>query len=106
MGPHFVDRMWDFKRSEYVALLQLVPWTGIGFLVLGVVMGIAAYGWWKSRRWSWWLVQGIFVANGLGDVGRAVSGDVLGGLVGVVIVAALLVYVRSKGVRAVFAGAT
>ena len=99
----FVDRIWDFKRGEYDELLQLVPWSGIGFLVLGVVMAFAAYGWFKARRWGWWLVQGIFLANALGDVGRMFQGDVVGGLTGVVIVAALIMYVRSKGVRAVFA---
>ena len=100
----FVDRIWDIKRSEYEQLLRSAPWSGVGFLVLGIVMAMAAYGWFKARRWAWWLVQGIFLANGLGDVVRVVSGDVGGGLVGVGIVAALLAYVRGKGVRTVFQG--
>lgn len=99
-----VDHIWDIKRGEYEQMLPYRMWAGIGFLVLGVVMAFAAYGWFKARRWAWWLVQGIFLANGLGDVGRALSGDVVGGLVGVGIVAALIMYVRSKGVRTVFAG--
>ncbi|MBK9076610.1 MAG: hypothetical protein IPL77_16860 [Flavobacteriales bacterium] len=98
-----VDRIWDFKRSEYEQLLRYTPWTGMGFLLLGIVMAFAAYGWFKARRWAWWLVQGIFMANMLGDVGRLFQGDVAGGLVGVVVVAALLLYVRSKGVRELFA---
>ncbi|MEO8587796.1 MAG: hypothetical protein ABI432_00355 [Flavobacteriales bacterium] len=99
-----VDRIWDFKRSEYEQLLRYAPWSGIGFLALGVLLAFAAYGWFKARRWAWWLVQGIFVANALGDVGRIFSGDVLGGLVGVIIVALLIVYVRSTGVRSQFMG--
>ncbi len=98
----FVDRIWDIKRSEYEQLLRYTPWTGMGFLLLGIVMAFAAYGWHKRRRWAWWLTQGIFMANAAGDVGRIFQGDVVGGLVGVVIVSALLVYVRSKAVRAVF----
>ncbi len=98
-----VDRIWDFKRSEYEMMLPYRLWAGAGFLVLGVLMAFAAYGWFKARRWAWWLVQGIFMANMLGDVGRMFQGDVAGGLVGVVVVAALLLYVRSKGVRELFA---
>ena len=100
----FVDRIWDIKRSEYEQLLRSAPWSGVGFLVLGIVMAMAAYGWFNVRRWAWWLVQGIFMVNMLGDVGRAISGDVVGGLVGVALVSALLVYVRGEGVSAVFAG--
>ncbi|MBK7554901.1 MAG: hypothetical protein IPO17_06775 [Flavobacteriales bacterium] len=97
-----VDHIWDFKRTEYEQMLPYRLWAGTGFLLLGVIMALAAYGWFKARRWAWWLVQGIFLANGLGDVGRALSGDVVGGLVGVLIVSALLVYVRSKGVRVLY----
>lgn len=98
-----LDRIWDFKRGEYEQMLPYRLWAGIGFLVLGVLMAFAAYGWLRARRWAWWLVQGIFIANALGDVGRIVQGDVAGGLVGVVVVTALLLYVRSKAVRALFA---
>lgn len=74
---------------------------GAGFLVLGIMMAIAAAGWWRSRRWAWWLVQGILVVNILGDVVRAAGGEVREGLMGVVLVLALLAYVRSAGVRTV-----
>lgn len=97
-----VDGIWAVKPEEYARLLQHRWLAGTGFLMLGIVMALAAAGWWRSRRWAWWLVQGILAANMLGDVGRAAGGEVWEGLMGVVLVLALLAYVRSTGVRAVF----
>lgn len=95
------DGIWAVKPEEYVRLLQHRMLAGAGFLVLGIMMAIAAAGWWRSRRWAWWLVQGILVVNILGDVVRAAGGEVREGLMGVVLVLALLAYVRSAGVRTV-----
>lgn len=96
-----VDGIWAVKPEEYERLLQHRMLAGAGFLVLGIMMAIAAAGWWRSRRWAWWLVQGILVVNILGDVVRAAGGEVWEGLMGVVLVLALLAYVRSAGVRTV-----
>ncbi len=96
-----VDGIWAVKPEEYERLLQHRMLAGAGFLVLGIMMAIAAAGWWRSRRWAWWLVQGILVVNILGDVVRAAGGEVREGLMGVVLVLALLAYVRSAGVRTV-----
>ncbi|MBX2982539.1 MAG: hypothetical protein KF843_07705 [Flavobacteriales bacterium] len=96
-----VDGIWAVKPEEYIRLLQHRMMAGAGFLVLVIMMAIAAAGWWRSRRWAWWLVQGILVVNILGDVVRAAGGEVWEGLMGVVLVLALLAYVRSAGVRTV-----
>lgn len=97
-----VDRIWVIKPGEYEQLLRYTPWSGIGFGVLGIVMAVAAYGWFRVRYWAWILVQCILAANGGGDVVRVFLGDPVGGLVGVSTVAGLFAYVRSKGVRSVF----
>ncbi len=97
-----VDCIWDFKRGEYEQMLPYRFWAGTGFLVLGIVMAVAAYGWFRSRYWAWILVQCIFVVNGGADTGRILHGDPVGGLVGVVIVLVLIMYIRSKRVRLVF----
>ena len=99
----FVDSIWAIKPGEYEQLLRYSPWSGIGFGVLGILMAAAAHGWFGARYWAWILVQCIFAANAGGDVARVFFGDPVGGLVGVSTVVGLLVYVRSKGVRALFA---
>lgn len=96
-----VDIIWSVKPEEYAQLLQRRIMAGVGFLALGIVMAVAATGWWRSRRWAWWTVQGILVLNMLGDVARAATGDLWAGVFGVVLALALLAYVRSAPVRAV-----
>lgn len=98
-----VDRIWDFKRHEYERMLPFRRVAGLGFLVLGVLMGCAAYGWFAVRRWAWWLAQGLLAVDLLGDGVRLFNGEVAEGFFGIAMVTLLLVYVRSKGVRDVFA---
>jgi hypothetical protein len=72
---------------------------GVGFLALGVVIGLAGIGLLKGRKWGWWLAVLVFAANAIGDAVRFLSGDFLGGSFGLVVVALILLYLTRPKVK-------
>jgi FtsH-binding integral membrane protein len=86
-----------------VAYAQLSPLgvpVGIVFLLLAVVLALAATGWWRHRRWGWILAAVIIVIQVVGAFLNLLRGDLLRGAAGVVIASALLFYMTRPRVRA------
>ncbi|MGC2184456.1 MAG: hypothetical protein WA637_14345 [Terriglobales bacterium] len=98
-----LDRAWRLNPVAYAQLAPLGGPVGIVFLLLAVVLSVAATGWWCRRRWGWVLAVVIISIQVLGDFMNLLRGDVLRGAVGVVIAGALLFYMTRPRVRAVFA---
>jgi hypothetical protein len=76
---------------------------GNPFLLLGVSLAVAAIGWFKHRLWGWGLAVVVIATQVLGDVVNVFSGHVTEGAVGVAIAGALLFYLLTADVKAVFA---
>jgi hypothetical protein len=76
---------------------------GIPFLLLGVTLAVAGIGWFKCRLWGWRLAVAAIATQVLGDLVNAFSGHVVEGGLGVAIAGALLLYLLSANVKAVFA---
>jgi hypothetical protein len=81
--------IWQIKPDEFAQLIQLRPWTGIGFFLMSGLMGAAAWGCLRRRLWGWRMAVVILAANGLGDLVQIFAGRILEGALGITIAAAL-----------------
>jgi hypothetical protein len=94
--------IWSIKPDDFAQLLDLAPWSGLGFLLLCVVMGAAAWGCWQRRLWGWRLAVGIFTAHALGDVWQIANGSIAEGVLGMAVLAAILLWLTRARVRSGF----
>lgn len=97
-----LDRMWALNSTAYMQLAPLGRAIGIPFLILGAALGFAGTGWFKRRMWGWRLAVLIIAIQVLGDLVNLILGDLVRGAVGVTIAGALLFYLLSPQLRAVF----
>jgi hypothetical protein len=99
----FLDRIWVYNRPAHAAFQTVGKTSGVGFLVLGLVVGAAAGGLSCGRRWAWWLAILIFALNGIGDlVGLLATRDPLRSGSGFVIAVGFLLVLLHRNVRASF----
>ena len=97
-----LSSIWAIKPDVFVTLNELRPWSGISFLALSVLMGVAAWGCWLGRLWAWRLAIAIFVANGFGDLVQIFNGRVFEGALGSTVVLALVFWLTRPRVKAAF----
>ena len=95
----FLDQMWVVNETGYRQMLPFRGFVGVGFLALGVVIGLAGIGLLQGRKWGWWLALLVFAANGIGDAARFLTGDVLGGSIGLVVAATIFFYLTRPKVK-------
>jgi hypothetical protein len=88
-----LDRIWSLNRPAYIQLAPLGRSVGIGFLLLGASLAIAAVGWFRRAWWGWLMAVAIITTQLLGDGFNLLRGDFLRGAVGVLIASALLYYI-------------
>lgn len=97
----FLDALWALNKRGHAGLVLLGRVAVLLFAVLSVLLGLAAVGWFRRRRWGWVLGVTIIAVNMAGDLGQLVFGE-LKGAVGVAIASLLLVYMTRSGVRSYF----
>lgn len=98
----YLDRVWALNALAYQRLAPYGRTIGIPFLLLGVTMALAAYGWFNRRLWAWRLSVAIIATQVVGDLANALAGDAVRGAIGFAIAGALLLYLLSGKVRAAF----
>ncbi|HZW93325.1 MAG TPA: hypothetical protein VFF64_10280 [Candidatus Eremiobacteraceae bacterium] len=98
----FLDRIWILNPGAYRQLASFGRTIGILFLMLGVILALAAAGWLRHRLWGWRLAVIIIATQVLGDLVSAFRGDILRGGVGVAIAGALLLYLWRPHIRSRF----
>lgn len=99
-----LDRAWALNPRAYAQLVPLGRTVGFLFLCLSATLAVAGVGWFGRRRWGWGLAVAIIGTQVLGDIINVIRGDWFGGGIGVIIAAALLLYLLSPRVRAAFIG--
>ena len=99
-----LDRMWALNLRAFRELTHHGRAVGIPFLLLGVALAVAGIGWFKCRLWGWRLAVAVIATQVLGDLVNTFSGHVFEGGLGIAIAGALLLYLLSADVKAVFAG--
>jgi hypothetical protein len=97
-----VSAVWRIKPEAFAQLLQLSPWTGLGFFVLSGLMAATAWGALQRRRWGWRMAIAIFAANGAGDLAQIFAGRIFEGALGIVIVVAVILYLTRPEVKSAF----
>jgi hypothetical protein len=100
-----LDRIWLLNPFAYQRLAPSGRLVGIAFLFLSTLLAIAAVGWFKRRRWGWWLTVAIIATQVLGNAVNLDLGHVLEGATGVLIAGFLLFYLTRPRVRTAFPSA-
>lgn len=98
-----LDCVWTLNPRAYKELAPHGKTAGIPFLFLGVTLAVAGMGWFNRRLWGWRLAVSVIAVQVLGDLVNAFMGDLIRGGGGLIIAAALLMYLLRPEVRAVFA---
>ena len=96
------DWMWTIKPAAYNQLLAMGPWSGIGFCLLAMAMALTSVGGLRRKRWGWLLAVAIFATNGIADAARLLAGEVLEGLIGVIVAGAILYVLSRRQIRRTF----
>ncbi len=97
-----LSAIWRIKPDEFAQLLNLRPWTGIGFLLLSGLMGATAWGCWNGSLWGWRMAIAIFAANDVGDAAQIFTGRILEGSIGITVVVAIVFWLTRPQVKAAF----
>jgi hypothetical protein len=99
------DIVWMLKSDREAMLMPHRMLFGPMFLLFAVPAAMASYGFFLRRSWARQLAIAIFAANGIGDAVQLALGRVLEGGIGLVAVAALLLFLFSPAVEREFAAA-
>jgi hypothetical protein len=98
----FLDALWALNRRGHAGLVVLGRGAVLLFVVLSVLLGLAAVGWLRRKYWGWMLGVTILAINATGDLINGVMGGWTKGAVGVVIAGLLLLYMLRREVRNYF----
>ncbi len=98
----FLDRAWELNPRAH-SILSRSGWIeGVPFLCLAFALGSAGAGWFRRLRWAWRLAVVIIALQVVGSFVNILSGQFIGGAVGLLISSALLFYLVRPQVRSVF----
>jgi hypothetical protein len=97
-----LDRLWTLNAPAYAQLAPLGRTIGIPFLIFSVILLTTAVGWFRQRRWGWYLGVVLIVIQLAGDLMNLFLGQLVRGGVGLLIAGFLLVYMLRPRMRAAF----
>jgi len=96
--------MWRLNPRAHEAFSHIGLWAPLLLGGVCLACGATAFGFLTRKRWAYWLGVALIVANLAGDLVNTVFGIEARAVYGVPIVALLLWYLTSRGVRAYFQG--
>lgn len=99
-----LDIIWTLKNSFPTGFRSTVAGMifGLFILILGLIMIYSGYGLLKGKKWAWWTVLIIFLANGIGDAISVAYGGGINGISGILIASAFLFYLTRPNVKKFF----
>jgi len=97
-----LDEAWKLNPTAHAQLAPLGIPVGLGFLLLVMVLAVAAVGWFRHRLWGWILTVVVLGTQVAGDALNLFRGDLFRGVAGVLIAGLLLLYLLTPRVRACF----
>jgi hypothetical protein len=98
-----LDRIWALNPTAYRQLAPFGTTVGTLFLLLSGALSVAGVGWLRRRYWGWVLAVVITATQVLGDFVNLIRGDRVRGGIGFAIASALLTYLLSSKLKAIFA---
>jgi hypothetical protein len=102
MPGTFLDALWVLNKRGHAGLILLGRGAVFPFAALSVLLGLAALGWFRRKRWGWMLGVTIIALHAAGDLINGVMGEWLKGAFGVAIAGLLLIYMTRGRVRSHF----
>ena len=97
-GPP-LDRIWALNKPAYAVLLPMARVVGPLFLVFSAIMVCIIVGWFRRKRWAWWVAIGVLGTQVIGDIVNLARRDFFRGSAGVVIASAMLFLLLKRDVR-------
>jgi hypothetical protein len=97
-----LDHLWALNSRAHHDLTALGKWVGLAFILLAGFLVYAARLWFCRRARGWLLAVIIVVLEATGNVVNFLRGEHFAGLVGLLIVSALLAFLFSHRVKAAF----
>lgn len=97
-----LDKLWVVNSRGHQGLLALGRLVGVAFFFLSVLLATCAFGRLTKRKWGWWFAISIIVLQGLGDIVRFFTGEIIQGIFGAVVAGLLVYYLLSPPVRLYF----
>jgi hypothetical protein len=97
-----LDQGWKLNPNAHLELAANGRIIALPFIILAATLALAGVGWFKRRFWGWLLGFLLIAINLGGDVFHLVAGEILKGLVGVLIAGLLLICMARPGVRGYF----
>lgn len=97
-----LDVIWEINPDGHKQMMVYSKPVGIGMLALAIFFIVAITGWNRRKMWGWWCVTGIFIANGIGDIARMFTGDIAGGILGIVVAGLIVFYLTRPGIKQLF----
>jgi hypothetical protein len=98
----FLDALWGLNKPGHDGLAALGRLAALPFVILCPMLGLAALGWFRRRRWGWVLGITIIAINMTGDLGQLFLGKRWKGAIGLVVAGLLLSYMARRRVRDYF----
>jgi uncharacterized membrane protein (DUF2068 family) len=84
-----------------IGTILIVIGIGLGFIILGIVYFVMAYGLWNGRRWAWTItliISGIGVIVGIASI---IIGN-FGSIISIIINSAIIYYLYRPDVKMFF----
>jgi len=102
-GP--LEPIWRLNPRAREAFSHIGPWAPLLLAAVCLGCAAAAYGFFAGRRWGLRLGVALLLTNLAGDLVNTALGVEPRAVAGVLVVAAILLYLSSRQVRAFFAEA-
>ena len=99
-----LEPMWRLNPRARDAFARMGPLAVALLATVAVACALSSFGLWRGARWGHRLALVVLAVNLLGDITNLVLGVEPRAAFGVPIVAALLVFLASTPVRALFGG--
>ncbi len=87
-----LDRAWVLNPRGHQQLALIGRPAGVFFLLLCALLLSGGIGWFRKRRWAWWLAIFVIALQLAGNIGSMAAGQVARGVFGATIAAILLIY--------------
>lgn len=99
-----MDAIWSMRNPFPAGFLSSTIGIIFGYflIILGLIILYAVYGLIKGHKLAWWITIIIFAANGIGDMLRIGSGELMAGLFGILIAVGFIYYLTRPNVREFF----
>ena len=98
----FLEPIWRLNPRAHEAFSRMGTWALLLLAVVFVACAACAFGFFKGRRWGYWLGLGGLAINATGDLVNAALGIEPRAVFGVPVVAVILWYLSRRQVRAFF----